>query len=179
MDKGKTATAASGGETMTARCDLHVHSKHSNRPPEWILRQLGSPESFMEPLEVYRRCKRRGMRFVTLSDHDAIGGALEIAHLPDTFVSCEVTAEFPEDGCQIHCLVWGIDEARHRTIQEPGAFAAAMARLHDEPALGATLGRRAAAAGEADSWSAVADALWGQSGRGEPAAVPAALAAAV
>jgi hypothetical protein len=54
-----------------------------------------------------------------------------------------------------------------------------MARLHDEPALGATLGRRAAAAGEADSWSAVADALWGQSGRGEPAAVPAALAAAV
>ena len=103
---------------MTARCDLHVHSKHSNRPPEWILRQLGSPESFMEPLEVYRRCKRRGMRFVTLSDHDAIGGALEIAHLPDTFVSCEVTAEFPEDGCQIHCLVWGIDEARHRTIQE-------------------------------------------------------------
>jgi len=103
---------------MTARCDLHVHSKHSNRPPEWILRRLGSPESFMEPLEVYRRCKRRGMRFVTLSDHDEIGGALEIAHLPDTFVSCEVTAEFPEDGCQIHCLVWGIDEARHRMIQE-------------------------------------------------------------
>ena len=102
---------------MTARCDLHVHSKHSNRPPEWILRQLGSPESFMEPLEVYRRCKRRGMRFVTISDHDVIGGALEIAHLPDTFVSCEVTAEFPEDGCQIHCLVWGIDEARHRDIQ--------------------------------------------------------------
>ena len=89
---------------MTARCDLHVHSKHSNRPPEWIFRQLGSPESFMEPLEVYRRCRRRGMRFVTISDHDVIDGALEIAHLPGAFVSCEVTAEFPEDGCQIHCL---------------------------------------------------------------------------
>ncbi len=123
IDKGKTTIRSRGpggreGETpMTARCDLHVHTKHSNRPSEWILRRLGSPESFMEPAEVYRRCKRRGMRFVTISDHDVIGGALEIAHHPDAFVSCEVTAEFPEDGCEVHCLVWGIDEARHREIQ--------------------------------------------------------------
>jgi glycosyltransferase involved in cell wall biosynthesis len=123
IDKGKTTIRSRGpggreGETpMTARCDLHVHSKHSNRPSEWILRRLGSPESFMEPAEVYRRCKRRGMRFVTISDHDVIDGALEIAHHPDAFVSCEVTAELPEDHCEIHCLVWGIDEARHREIQ--------------------------------------------------------------
>ena len=102
---------------MTAKADLHVHSKHSNRPSEWILRQFGAPESFTEPREVYRVCRERGMDFVTLSDHDSIEGALEIAHLPGTFLSSEVTVEFPEDGCQIHCLVTGITEEQHREIQ--------------------------------------------------------------
>jgi hypothetical protein len=102
---------------MTARADLHVHSKHSNRPSEWILRKFGAPESFTEPQEIYRICRERGMNFVTISDHDAISGALEIAHLPGTFLSSEVTVEFPEDGCEIHCLVTGITEAQHADIQ--------------------------------------------------------------
>jgi hypothetical protein len=102
---------------MTAKADLHVHSKASNRPTEWILRQFGAPESFTEPREVYRLCRERGMDFVTLSDHDTIAGALEIAHLPGTFLSEEVTVEFPEDGCEIHCLAIGITEAQHREIQ--------------------------------------------------------------
>ena len=102
---------------MTAKADLHVHSKASNRPPEWILRQFGAPESFTEPREVYRLCRERGMDFVTLSDHDTIAGALEIAHLPGTFLSEEITVEFPEDGCEIHCLAIGISEAQHRDIQ--------------------------------------------------------------
>jgi hypothetical protein len=103
---------------MKARADLHVHSKHSNRPSEWILRQFGAPESFTEPKEVYRICRERGMDFVTLSDHDTIDGALEIAHLPGTFLSCEVTVAFPEDGCQLHCLATGITERQHHDIQE-------------------------------------------------------------
>jgi|GEM_PF-30439 len=102
---------------MTAKADLHVHSKASNRPTEWILRQFGAPESFTEPREVYRLCRERGMDFVTLSDHDTIAGALEIAHLPGTFLSEEVTVEFPEDGCEIHCLAIGITDAQHRDIQ--------------------------------------------------------------
>jgi hypothetical protein len=102
---------------MTSRADLHVHSKHSSQPSEWILRQFRAPESFTEPLEVYRLCRERGMDFVTLSDHDTIAGALEIAHLPGTFLSSEVTVEFPEDGCEIHCLVSGVTEAQHREIQ--------------------------------------------------------------
>ena len=83
---------------MAAQADLHVHSKHSNRPPEWILRQFGAPESYMEPREVYRRCRARGMQFVTISDHDTVSGALEIAHLPGTFLSEEITVTFPENG---------------------------------------------------------------------------------
>jgi glycosyltransferase involved in cell wall biosynthesis len=107
-----------GNSPMTAKADLHVHSKASNRPTEWVLRQFGAPESFTEPREVYRLCRERGMDFVTLSDHDTIAGALEIAHLPGTFLSEEVTVEFPEDGCEIHCLVIGISEVQHCDIQE-------------------------------------------------------------
>src|SRR5688572_19061414 len=101
-----------------ARVDLHVHSRWSDRPAEWLLRRLGAAESYTPPLEVYRRCRERGMDFVTVSDHNVIGGALEIAHLPGAFVSCEVTTYFPEDGCKLHVLVWGIDEALHRQIDE-------------------------------------------------------------
>src|SRR5690242_11007196 len=93
-----------------SRADLHVHSKYSDRPSEWLLRRIGAPESFTEPLEVYRRARARGMAFVTISDHNRIEGALEIAHLPGTFLSNEVTTYFPEDGCKIHCLVSGITE---------------------------------------------------------------------
>ena len=103
---------------MTSRADLHVHSKHSNRPTEWILRTFRAPESFTEPLEIYRTCRGRGLDFVTITDHDTIDGALEIAHLPGTFLSCEVTAEFPEDRCEVHVLVFGISERQHREIQE-------------------------------------------------------------
>jgi len=103
---------------MTARADLHVHSKYSNRPAEWLLRTLRAPESFTEPLDIYRTCRGRGLDFVTITDHDTIDGALEIAHLPGTFVSCEVTAELPEDRCEVHVLVFGISERQHREIQE-------------------------------------------------------------
>ena len=99
-----------------ARTDVHVHSKHSDRPSEWLLRRIGAPESFVEPLEVYRRAKAAGMDFVTISDHNCIDGALEIAHLPGVFLSNEVTTYFPEDGCKIHLLVLGVDEAQHRMI---------------------------------------------------------------
>ena len=101
---------------MTARADLHVHSKHSNRPTEWLLRRVAAAESYTEPLDLYRKARARGMDFVTISDHDTIDGALEIAHLPGTFLSCEVTATFPEDGCQIHLLTLGITEGQFREI---------------------------------------------------------------
>ncbi len=101
---------------MAARVDLHVHSKFSNRPTEWLLRRVAAAESYTEPLEVYRKARARGMDFVTISDHDTIDGALEIAHLPGTFLSCEVTTAFPEDGCQIHLLTLGITERQFREI---------------------------------------------------------------
>jgi len=101
-----------------SRSDLHVHSKYSDRPAEWLLWRAGSPECFVEPMDVYRRAKQRGMDFVTISDHNSIRGAIEIADLPGVFLSAEVTTYFPEDGCKIHVLVSGIDEEQFRMIQE-------------------------------------------------------------
>ena len=102
---------------MFTRCDVHVHSRHSDRPSEWYLDRIGAPESFTEPLEIYRLAKSRGMDFVTISDHDSIAGALEIAHLPGTFLASEETVTFPEDGCNLHILVLGVTETQHRELQ--------------------------------------------------------------
>jgi glycosyltransferase involved in cell wall biosynthesis len=100
------------------KADLHVHSKHSKRPSQWVLQKIDCPESFTEPLLIYRIARKRGMNLVTLTDHNTIDGALEIAHLPDTFISEETTAYFPEDNCKIHVLALGINEEQHREIQK-------------------------------------------------------------
>lgn len=122
---GRVAIGFQGGshtDTMLklheSKADLHVHSKYSDRPSEWFLRRIGAPECFVEPLEVYRRARQRGMDFVTISDHNSIRGALEIAHLPGTFLSSEITTYFPETGSKLHVLTTGLNEDQFRMIQE-------------------------------------------------------------
>ncbi|MGD8993363.1 MAG: glycosyltransferase [Desulfobacterales bacterium] len=100
------------------RADLHVHSKYSQRPSQWFLQKIGCPESFTEPLDLYRIAHNRGMTLVTITDHNRIDGALEIAHLPGTFLSEEVTSYFPEDQCKLHVLVYQITESQHEDIQK-------------------------------------------------------------
>jgi len=98
--------------------DLHIHSRFSSRPYSWFLRSAHSAECYTEPSTVYQIAKLRGMNLVTLSDHDTIDGALELCALgPDTFISEEVSARFPEDGCIVHTIVVDITEAQHREIQ--------------------------------------------------------------
>lgn len=100
------------------KADLHVHSSHSNKPTYWAMRKFNCPESYTTPQHIYRTAMERGMDFVTITDHNVISGALEIAHLPNTFISCEVTAYFPENGCKIHVVVLDINEAQYRDIME-------------------------------------------------------------
>jgi glycosyltransferase involved in cell wall biosynthesis len=99
------------------RIDLHVHSKYAGRFNPVVLKQLEVDESYTEPKDVYERLLRRGMALVTITDHDAIQGCLEIAHLPYTFISEEVSARFPENGAIIHVLTYGITEAQHDELQ--------------------------------------------------------------
>lgn len=100
----------------TFRADLHVHSSHSNKPGYWALRKFNCPESYSSPEFIYHAARRQGMDYVTITDHNTINGALEIAHLPGAFVSVEVTAYFPEDGCKVHMVVLNITEETFREI---------------------------------------------------------------
>jgi hypothetical protein len=99
------------------RIDLHVHSMHSRRPSQWILKKTGCPESFTQPLRIYEIAMQRGMTHATITDHNSIGGALEIAHLPGVFISEEATGYFPDDGCKLHVLALDITESQHLEIQ--------------------------------------------------------------
>src|SRR5262245_25697561 len=102
---------------MSSKADLHVHSKFSDRPSEWVLRRIGAPECYTEPKLIYERARRRGMQFVTISDHNCIQGALEIADLEGVFLGNEITTYFPEDRCKVHVLSWGISESQFGEIQ--------------------------------------------------------------
>jgi glycosyltransferase involved in cell wall biosynthesis len=100
-----------------SRCDLHIHSRHSARSEEWLFRRFDFPDSYSDPKQLYEQLLKRGMDYVTITDHDAIDGCLQIAHLPRTFISEQVTTYFPQDGCKLHILVWGISEQQHRDIE--------------------------------------------------------------
>ena len=43
--------------------------------------------------------------------------AWKLQHLPRTFIGEQVTTYFPQDGCKLHILVWGISEQQHRDIE--------------------------------------------------------------
>jgi glycosyltransferase involved in cell wall biosynthesis len=99
--------------------DMHVHSRHSRHPSEWFLQRIGAQECYAEVEDVYRLAKARGMTYVTLTDHNTLDGALELnaRHPEDTFVSVEVTTYFPEDGCKVHVLVYGIAPEQFEEVQ--------------------------------------------------------------
>lgn len=100
-----------------ARADLHLHTRHSARATDWLLRKVDFPASCSEPQEIYRALREKGFDFVTFTDHDTIEGCLQIASQPGAFISEEVTAFFPEDDVKVHLLVWDINEAQHAEIQ--------------------------------------------------------------
>jgi glycosyltransferase involved in cell wall biosynthesis len=100
------------------KIDLHVHSRHSTRPSQWILQRLGCSESYSDPLRIHKRAKACGMDLVTIADHNTLDGVLEIAHLPDVFMSVEITSYFPEDGCKVHVLALDIDEKTFAEVQK-------------------------------------------------------------
>src|SRR5262245_11608742 len=103
--------------TPVSRVDLHCHSTASQTSRLGVQRALGLPECATPPEEVYELAKRRGMDFVTITDHDTISGALELAGHPDVFVSEELTASFRGEPQAVHVLCWGITPDDHEWLQ--------------------------------------------------------------
>ena len=100
-----------------SRADMHVHSTASELSKLGIQRSLHLPECATEPEEVYELAKRRGMDFVTITDHDTIAGALQIAHLPGVFISEELTVWFKGEPQAVHVLCYGITPEDHEWLQ--------------------------------------------------------------
>ncbi len=99
------------------RADLHCHSTASAIAKLGVQRSLGLPECATPPEEVYELAKRRGMDFVTITDHDTISGCLEIADRPDVFVSVELTASFKGEPQAVHVLCWDVTPDDHEWLQ--------------------------------------------------------------
>jgi len=100
-----------------SRADLHCHSTASQVSKLGVQRALGLPECATPPEEVYELAKRRGMDFVTITDHDTIDGALELADRPDVFISEELTAQFRGEAQAVHVLCYGITPDDHEWLQ--------------------------------------------------------------
>jgi glycosyltransferase involved in cell wall biosynthesis/predicted metal-dependent phosphoesterase TrpH len=101
----------------SSRADLHVHSTASAVSKLGVQRSLHIPECATDPFEVYELAKARGMDFVTITDHDTIDGALSIDHLPGTFISEELTAQFKGEPQAVHVLCYGITPDHHTWLQ--------------------------------------------------------------
>ncbi len=100
-----------------SRVDMHVHSTASELSKLGVQRSLNLPECATEPWEVYELAKQQGMDFVTITDHDTIAGALSISHLPDTFISEELTVSFKGEPQAVHVLCYGIAAGDHEWLQ--------------------------------------------------------------
>ena len=100
-----------------SRSDLHCHSTASEFSKLGVQRTLGLPECATPPEEVYALAKRRGMDFVTITDHDTIDGVLQIADRPDVFISEELTANFRGEPQAVHVLCFDITPDDHDWLQ--------------------------------------------------------------
>lgn len=97
--------------------DMHCHSSASQESKLGVQRAAGLPECATPPREVYELAKRRGMDFVTITDHDSIAGVLQIADRPDVFISEELTAHFRGEPQAVHVLCYGISPEDHEWLQ--------------------------------------------------------------
>ena len=110
IPQNNTDVDTSTGDYSMKKIDLHVHSKYSSDSQNAVIKALGSRESYVEPEEIYELAMKRGMDYVTITDHDTIDGCLYLKDLhPDRVImGVESTVYFPEDGCPVHLLLYAL-----------------------------------------------------------------------
>lgn len=117
---------------LFSKADLHCHSTASQLSKLGVQRALGLPECATPPEDVLELAERRGMDFITITDHDTIDGVLTIADDPRVFVSEELTTSFRGEPQAVHVLCWGITPDDHARLQERSPDVESVAEyLHD------------------------------------------------
>jgi glycosyltransferase involved in cell wall biosynthesis/predicted metal-dependent phosphoesterase TrpH len=117
MNDQATQTQTAPKTAQNTRVDMHCHSTASQESRLGVQRTLGLPECATPPEEVYALAKRRGMDFVTITDHDTIAGVLQIADRPDVFASEELTTHFRGEPQAVHVLCYDITPEDHQWLQ--------------------------------------------------------------
>ncbi|HIH24445.1 TPA: hypothetical protein HA251_05400 [Candidatus Woesearchaeota archaeon] len=100
--------------------DLHTHTTASNDHVQWHVHLPMKP--LLTPVDAYTLAKRRGMDYVTFTDHDTIDGATELERhygkLPDDFfTSVEITSGLPGYEHEVHVNAFGINARQHKESQ--------------------------------------------------------------
>jgi|SRR5271165_332728 len=113
------------------KCDLHVHTTASGMCNIPFFERI-CRECYNDPGVLYELLKRRGMDFVTATDHDSIDAVEPLRRHRDFFLSEEVTCHTPS-GTELHMGVYGIRESDHVQLQR---------RRKDLPALVSYLNER-------------------------------------
>src|SRR6202048_914756 len=117
-DQNHTGAPAGASKVHGAvRVYLHCHSTASEVAKLGVARALALPECATPPQEVYELARRRGMDFVTITDHDTIAGALALDSRADTFISEELTVHFKAEPQAVHVLCYGITPDDHGWLQ--------------------------------------------------------------
>jgi glycosyltransferase involved in cell wall biosynthesis len=76
-------------------------------------------ESYSSPFLIHDILRKSGMSLFTLTDHNSIDGCLLLKERygDEILISTESTVVFPEDGCKIHLLIYGVTEGDFAEIQ--------------------------------------------------------------
>ncbi len=134
MTNDTTQAGASMTPTrFTSRVDMHCHSTASVLSKLGVQTSLGLPECATPPQDVLELATRRGMDFVTITDHDTILGAQQIADDPRVFLSEELTVHFKGEPQAVHVLCYGITPDDHDWLQAHNTDVEACAEyLHEQ-----------------------------------------------
>ena len=101
------------------RADLHVHSSHSGFTR--VMPAFRTRDCYSSPEAVYRTARARGMDLVTITDHDSIGGCLELIErhpdATDILMGEEIECRVPGTGSLVHLGALGLTESHHRDVQ--------------------------------------------------------------
>jgi len=104
-----------------AKADLHIHTKFSEYPTSGKdpFKFIGIQDCYVHPDEVYKIAKKKGMDFVSITDHHSIEAALDLdSKYPDIIIGEELEVKASDDGHIIHILVYDINEKQHNDLAD-------------------------------------------------------------
>ena len=113
VDADSSADVHSVDRRTPRRVDLHCHSEASNTAAEVVLNAIRCPECYSDPTRSTRRRPAAGWISSRSPTTTRSTACCASPTAPNVLVGEELTCWFPEDGCKMHVLVYGITPTQH------------------------------------------------------------------